>query len=58
MTLNTKRTSTYNLLLSNNVNHVSTGVPTYWLSDSFKIPDLDFCLTEGLLSSQQQLSPA
>uniref|UniRef100_A0A6M2DME9 Putative rna-directed dna polymerase from mobile element jockey n=1 Tax=Xenopsylla cheopis TaxID=163159 RepID=A0A6M2DME9_XENCH len=43
----------YNSLLKNNLNHVSTGEPTYWPSDRSKVPDLlDFCLTKGLVSSQ------
>jgi len=33
----------------NNLQHVSTCQPTYWLSDRNKQPDLlDFCITKGL----------
>jgi hypothetical protein len=34
---------------NNNLKHLSTRHPTYWLSDSSKIPDLiDFCVTKGI----------
>jgi hypothetical protein len=33
-------------LESNNLNHLSTGEPTYWPTDMNKLPDLvDFCVT-------------
>lgn len=33
----------------NNLQHVSSGKPTYWPSDSRKTPDLiDFCVTKGI----------
>jgi hypothetical protein len=36
-------------LESNNLSHLSTGHPTYWPSDIYKIPDLvDFCATKGI----------
>jgi hypothetical protein len=32
-----------------NLNHISTGEPTYWPSDWKKLPDLlDFCVTKGI----------
>lgn len=32
-----------------NLNHLSTGEPTYWPTDRNKIPDLiDFCITKGI----------
>jgi hypothetical protein len=32
-----------------NLNHISTGEPTYWPSDCKKLPDLlDFCVTKGI----------
>ncbi|PNF35988.1 hypothetical protein B7P43_G02290 [Cryptotermes secundus] len=34
---------------TNNLNHLSTGQPTYWPSDADKIPDLvDFCVTKSI----------
>jgi hypothetical protein len=36
-------------LARNNLKHLSTEEPTYWPSDSNKLPDLvDFCVTKGI----------
>jgi hypothetical protein len=37
---------------SQHLHHLSTGEPTYWPSDSNKLPDLlDFCVTKGIPSA-------
>jgi hypothetical protein len=36
-------------MVNNNLNHLSTGQPTYWPTDRRKIPDvIDFCITKGI----------
>lgn len=38
---------------ANNLNYISTGEPTYWPTDTGRIPDLlDFCIIKGLNTSQ------
>jgi hypothetical protein len=39
----------FNRMERNNLKHLSTGQPTYWPSDTNKLPDLvDFCVTKGI----------
>lgn len=44
----------YMAMETNNLKYISTGEPTYWPTDTNKIPDLvDFCVTKGIpLESQ------
>jgi hypothetical protein len=36
-------------MVNNNLNHLSTGQPTYWPKERRKIPDvIDFCVTKGI----------
>ncbi|KAG5310119.1 RTJK polymerase, partial [Acromyrmex insinuator] len=48
-TPNAKGRQLYETILSNNLSTISTGEPTYWPSDSNKLPDLiDFAVSKGL----------
>jgi hypothetical protein len=39
----------FNTMKRNNLKHLSTGEPTYWLSDRNKLPDLvDFCVMKSI----------
>ena len=36
-------------MLKEYFSHISTGTPTYWLTDKNKIPHvIDFCITKGV----------
>lgn len=39
----------YQAMVRNNMQHLSTGQPTYWPTDINKMPDvIDFCITKGI----------
>jgi hypothetical protein len=45
----TKGRELYKAIKNNNLQHLSSGQPTYWPSDTAKQPDLqDFCITKGI----------
>jgi hypothetical protein len=47
--ITSKGRALYKAIQENNLNILSTGEPTYWPTDSNKIPDLlDFAITEGI----------
>jgi len=48
-TITTKGRQLLNAMQTCNLNHISTGEPTYWPTDRRKNPDLlDFCITKGI----------
>ena len=50
-TINPKGRQLFNSIQANNLQHISTGEPTYWPSDLNKFPDvIDFCVTKGVPS--------
>jgi hypothetical protein len=49
----TKGTELHKVMKNNNLKHLSTGHPTYWPSDSNKIPYLiDFCVTKEIATKK------
>lgn len=49
---NPKGRQLYETMQRNNLQHLSTGEPTYWPTDRGKTPDcIDFCITKGIASS-------
>lgn len=47
--ITTRGRELYKTIQKNNLSHLSTGEPTYWPSDTSKIPDLiDFCVYKGI----------
>jgi hypothetical protein len=45
----TKGRELHTAMRNNNLQHLSTGQPTYWPSDTNKMPDLlDFCIVKGI----------
>ena len=47
-TTTTKGRELYKTIKNNNLQHLSSGQPTYWPSDTAKQPDLlDFCITQN-----------